>query len=77
MRKKMNALTLRAKNTAMNLMVKKDKGIETIMQIALVCVISVSVAAMFRTESGNLIGTVMDTMNTNITDTLFKEFVVV
>ncbi len=77
MRKKMNAFAVKAKNAATTCLARKNKGIETIMQIALVCVISVSVAAMFRTEAGNLVGTVMDTMNTNIADTLFKEFVVV
>ncbi len=74
MRNKMYALMAGAQNKAMALMVKKDQGIETIMVIALVCVVAVSLTAMFRTEAGTLIDSIFDTMSTNITNTLFKEF---
>ncbi len=77
MRNKVNALMAGAKNKAMNVLQKKDAGIETIMVIALVCVVAVSLTAMFRTEAGNLINTIFDTMTTNVNDTLFKEFVTV
>ncbi len=77
MRNKVNALMAGAKNKAMNVLQKKDAGIETIMVIALVCVVAVSLTAMFRTEAGNLINSIFDTMTTNINGTLFKEFVTV
>ena len=44
------------------------------MVIALVCVVAVALTAMFRTEAGTLIGSIFDTMTTNINGTLFKEF---
>ena len=74
MRNKVNALVARAKNKAAEVMCKKDAGIETLMVIALVCVVAVSLTAMFRTEAGTLIGSIFDTMTTNINSTLFKEF---
>ena len=74
MRNKMNALVARAKVKAMEVMNRKDAGIETIMVIALVCVVAVSLTAMFRTEAGTLIDSIFDTMTSNINTTLFKEF---
>jgi hypothetical protein len=47
---------------------------ETLMVIALVCVVAVSLTAMFRTEAGTLINSIFDTMTTNINGTLFNEF---
>ena len=74
MRNKMNALVAGAKIKAMKVMNRKDAGIETLMVIALVCVVAVSLTAMFRTEAGTLIDSIFDTMTTNINSTLFKEF---
>ena len=74
MRNKVNALVAGAKNKAMDVMNRKDAGIETLMVIALVCVVAVSLTAMFRTEAGTLIDSIFDTMTTNINTTLFKEF---
>ena len=74
MRNKVNALVAGAKNKAMAVMNRKDAGIETLMVIALVCVVAVSLTAMFRTEAGNLIDSIFNTMNTNINNVLFKEF---
>ena len=74
MRNKENALVAGAKIKAMNVMNRKDAGIETLMVIALVCVVAVSLTAMFRTEAGTLIDSIFDTMTTNINTTLFKEF---
>lgn len=77
MRNKVNALMTGAKNKVMAVVNRKDAGIETLMVIALVCVVAVALTAMFRTEAGTLIGSIFDTMTTNINDTLFKEFGVV
>ena len=74
MRNKVNALVAGAKCKAMTIMNRKDAGIETLMVIALVCVVALALTAMFRTEAGTLIGSIFDTMTTNINDTLFKEF---
>ena len=74
MRNKVNALMAGAKNKAMAVMNRKDAGIETLMVIALVCVVAVALTAMFRTVAGTLIGSIFDTMTTNINTTLFKEF---
>lgn len=74
MRNKMNALVAGAKVKAMEVMNRKDAGMETLMVIALVCVVAVSLTAMFRTEAGTLIGNIFDTMTTSIDGTLFKEF---
>jgi len=74
MRNKMNALVAGAKIKAMEVMNRKDAGIETLMVIALVCVVAVSLTAMFRTEAGTLIDSIFDSMTTNINSTLFKEF---
>ena len=74
MRNKVSALVARAKNKVMAVMNRKDAGIETLMVIALVCVVAVALTAMFRTEAGTLIGSIFDTMTTNINGTLFKEF---
>ena len=74
MRNKVNEMMAAAKNKAALVLAKRDAGIETLMVIALVCVIAVALTAMFRTEAGNLIGSIFDTMTTNINDTLFKEF---
>ena len=74
MRNKVNALVAGAKSKAMEVMNRKDAGIETIMVIALVCVVAVSLTAMFRTEAGTLIDSIFDTMTSNINTTLFKEF---
>lgn len=74
MRNKVNALLTGAKAKAMKVMNRKDAGMETLMVIALVCVVAVSLTAMFRTEAGTLIGSIFDTMTTNINTTLFKEF---
>ena len=72
----MNALVAGAKSKAMEVMNRKDAGIETIMVIALVCVVAVSLTAMFRTEAGTLINSIFETMKSNINTTLFKEFTV-
>lgn len=76
MRNKVNALVAGAKSKAMEVMNRKDAGMETLMVIALVCVVAVSLTAMFRTEAGTLINSIFDTMTTNINDTLFKEFTI-
>ena len=76
MKNKMNALVAGAKCKAMEVMNRKDAGIETIMVIALVCVVAVSLTAMFRTEAGTLINSIFDSMTTNIDNTLFKEFTI-
>ena len=70
----MNALMAGAKNKVMSVMNRKDAGIETLMVIALVCVVAVSLTAMFRTEAGTLINSIFDTMTSNINTVLFKEF---
>ena len=74
MRNKVNALVAGAKSKAMAVLSRKDAGIETLMVIALVCVVAVALTAMFRTEVGTLIGSIFDTMTTDINGTLFKEF---
>jgi len=74
MRNKITALVLGAKNKADAVLSRKDTGIETIMVIALVCVVAVSLTAMFRTEAGTLLDSIFNTMTTNINGTLFKEF---
>ena len=74
MRNKVNALVVGAKSKAMEVMRRQAAGMETLMVIALVCVIAVSLTAMFRTEAGTLIGSIFDTMTSNINTTLFKEF---
>ena len=74
MRNRMNEIMVGAKNKAAQVFSKKDAGIETLMVIALVCVVAVSLTAMFRTEAGNLIDSIFNTMNTNINNVLFKEF---
>lgn len=76
MRNKVNEIVTKAKIKAAQVLVKKDQGMETLMVIALVCVIAVSLTAMFRTEAGTLLDSIFDTMTTNINDTLFKEFTV-
>ena len=76
MRNKVNALVAGAKVKAMEVMSKKDAAMETLMVIALVCVVAVSLTAMFRTEAGTLLDSIFDTMTTNINDPLFKEFTV-
>ena len=76
MRNKVNEIVTKAKIKAAQVLVKKDQGLETLMVIALVCVIAVSLTAMFRTEAGTLLDSIFDTMTTNINDTLFKEFTV-
>ena len=47
MRNKMNEIMVGAKNKAAQVFSKKDAGIETLMVIALVCVVAVSLTAMF------------------------------
>ena len=74
MRNKVNALVAGAKNKAIAVLNRKDAGIETLMVIALVCVVAVALTAMFRTEAGNLIDSIFNTMTTQINGTLFKEF---
>lgn len=74
MRNKVNEIVTKAKIKAAQVLVKKDQGMETLMVIALVCVIAVSLTAMFRTEAGTLLDSIFDTMTKNINDTLFKEF---
>ena len=76
MRNKINEVMVNAKNKAAQVFSKKDAGIETLMVIALVCVVAVSLTAMFRTEAGTLIDSIFGTMTTNINDTLFKEFTI-
>lgn len=76
MRNKINEIMNGAKNQVAKVVAKKDAGIETLMVIALVCVVAVALTAMFRTEAGTLIGSIFDTMTSNINDTLFKEFTV-
>ena len=77
MRNKVTALMIGAKNKVNAVLNRKDAGMETLMVIALVCVVAVSLTAMFRTEAGTLINSIFDTMTTNINDTLFKEFTTV
>ena len=74
MRNKLNALVAGAKSKAAAVLNRKDAGIETLMVIALVCVVAVSLTAMFRTEAGTLLDSIFDTMTTTINNTLFKEF---
>ena len=74
MRNKMNEIMVCAKNKAAQVFSKKDAGMETLMVIALVCVVAVSLTAMFRTEAGTLLDSIFGTMTTNINDVLFKEF---
>ena len=74
MRNKINEIVVGTKNKAAKVFAKKDAGMETLMVIALVCVVAVSLTAMFRTEAGTLINSIFDTMTTNINTTLFKEF---
>ena len=76
MRSKMNEIMVGAKAKAAQVFSKKDAGMETLMVIALVCVVAVSLTAMFRTEAGTLINSIFDTMSTNINNTLFKEFTI-
>jgi len=76
MRNKVNEIMAGAKNKVAKVFCKKDAGIETLMVIALVCVVAVSLTAMFRTEAGTLINSIFDSMTTNINDTLFKEFTI-
>ena len=76
MRNKINEIMVGAKNKAAMVLAKKDAGIDTLMVIALVCVVAVALTAMFRTEAGTLIDSIFNTMTTNINDTLFKEFTV-
>ena len=76
MRNKVNEIVTKAKIKAAQVLVKKDQGLETLMVIALVCVIAVSLTAMFRTEAGTLLDSIFDTMTKNINDTLFKEFTI-
>ena len=74
MRNKINNMVTRAKSQVLSVMARKDKGIEGIMVVALLCVIAVSLTALFRTEAGNLIDSIFNTMTTNINSTLFNEF---
>ena len=74
MRNKMNEIMVGAKNKAAQVFSKKDAGMETLMVIALVCVVAVSLTAMFRTEAGTLLDSIFGPMTTNINDVLFKEF---
>lgn len=74
MRNKINNMVTKAKGQVLSVMTRKDKGIEGIMVVALLCVIAVSLTALFRTEAGNLIDSIFGTMETNITSTLFNEF---
>ena len=76
MRNKVNEIVTKAKIKASQVLVKKDQGMETLMVIALVCVVAVSLTAMFRTEAGTLLDSIFNTMTTNINDTLFKEFTI-
>ena len=76
MKNKLNEVMENTKNKVAQVFSKKDAGIETIMVIALVCVVAVSLTAMVRTEAGSLINSIFDTMTTNINNTLFKEFIV-
>ena len=63
MRNKVNEIVTKAKIKAAQVLVKKDQGMETLMVIALVCVIAVSLTAMFRTEAGTLLDSIFDTMS--------------
>lgn len=76
MRHNMTALMVGAKNKVKGFFEKKDAGIQTLMVIALVCVVAVSLTAFFRTEAGTLINSIFDTMTTNVNNTLFKEFTI-
>ena len=76
MKNKVNEVVTKAKIKAAQVLVKKDQGMETLMVIALVCVVAVSLTAMFRTEAGTLLDSIFNTMTTNINDTLFKEFTI-
>ena len=74
MRNKINNMVTKVKGKAISVMSRKDAGIEGIMVVALLCVIAVSLTALFRTEAGNLIDSIFNTMTTNINSTLFNEF---
>lgn len=74
MRNKINNMVTVAKCKVLSAMSRKDAGIEGIMVVALLCVIAVSLTALFRTEAGNLIDSIFSTMTTNINSTLFNEF---
>ena len=74
MRNKINNMVTKAKGQVISVMTRKYKGIEGIMVVALLCVIAVSLTAMFRTEAGNMIDSIFNTMTTNINSTLFNEF---
>ena len=74
MRNKINNMVTKAKSQVISVMNRKDAGIEGIMVVALLCVIAVSLTAMFRTEAGNMIDSIFNTMTTNINSTLFNEF---
>ena len=76
MKNKMNVTMVKGKNKLAQLFSQKDAGIETLMVIALVCVVAVSLTAMFRTEAGTLINSIFDTMTTNINSVLFKEYTI-
>ena len=76
MRNKINEIVVGAKSKAVQVFSKKDAGMETLMVIALVCVVAVSLTAMFRTEAGTLIDSIFNTMTTDINNTLFKEFTI-
>ena len=76
MRNKVNEIVTKAKIKAAQVLVNKDQGMETLMVIALVCVVAVSLTAMFRTEAGTLLDSIFNTMTKNINDTLFKEFTI-
>lgn len=76
MRNKMKEVVVSVQNKVANAFAKKDAGMETLMVIALVCVVAVSLVAMFRTEAGTLLDSIFGTMTTNVNDTLFKEFTI-
>ena len=76
MKNKINEIVVGAKSKAAQVFAKKDAGMETLMVIALVCVVAVSLTAMFRTEAGTLIDSIFNTMTTDINNTLFKEFTI-
>ena len=48
MRNKVNEIVTKAKIKAAQVLVKKDQGMETLMVIALVCVVAVSLTAMLK-----------------------------
>lgn len=74
MRNTVKEKVAKVKNQICTIMNGKDKGIAGIVVTVLLCVIAVSLTALFRTEAGNMIDKIFDTMTQNINNILFTEF---